>query len=743
MRLSMSSHAQPAAGPASANLVRPWLFAIAVFTSASLVFLVQPLIGKLFLPLLGGSPAIWNTSLAFFQGALLIGYGYAHLLQKAGAVRRQMIIHAAALALAAVVLPLHVTTLLGEPWDHAPATWMVLALTLTIGAPFAVLSATAPLLQAWYAKLASPGQAGDAYTLYAASNLGSLIALAAYPIVVEPLLGLHRQAMLWSLGYVGFVLLLVVLGLRIWKAPEHAADAEIPDAAPPITWKDRLVWLGLAAAPSSLLVGVTSHLTGDVASAPFLWVVPLELYLLTFVIAFRAKRGPPDVLRIAQIVLAGGAILTLGDPNMPWPQQLAAHLIAFFVITLLCHWTLAARRPHPERLTEFYLIMSIGGVLGGSFNALLAPVLFSGVWEYPAVLALSCLARPWGPRKFSSNEIAYFAAGCFWTLPLLIPDLSIPGFIRIALCLAPICMALMLRHRGQMVAVLMCLLAIGCQIESFSRYDGNYRSFFGVTHLHHGEADEMGPVRVMVHGTTLHGVQSLTPKTRCVPMSYYSPQSAIGTVFGIERTLSPALRIGAVGLGTGSVAAFVRPTDTMRFFEIDPLVVKIATDSANFSFTTECAKGPVDYVLGDARLSLAKEKDGAFDLLLIDAFSSDSVPTHLLTVEALKLYLRKTSPGGVVILHLSNRNLDLTGPAAAAAKAAGAASILGEHYAAFGVSPYIDAGGIVLLVSKEPSSLYAYRSLGEWRPASPSPRPWTDDYTNVWGAMMDRINNPR
>ena len=740
----MTSLAQPvptAAGePVAGGRVRDaWLFAVAVFTSASLVFLVQPLVGKLFLPLLGGSPAIWNTTLAFFQAALLVGYAYAHLLQRAGTVRRQMLIHLAVLALAALTLPLRVSGLLGAPWEGAPALWLALALTLTVGAPFAVLSATAPLLQAWYARftVAEPGRR-DAYALYAASNLGSLLALAAYPIVVEPLMGLSLQATMWSAAYGGFALMLAGLALAMWRRRETAVEAA--EAAPPTPWRERLCWVALAAAPSSLLVGVTAHLTADVASVPFLWAIPLELYLLTFVIAFHGRAARPGQwLLVVQIVGVAAALLQIAHPNTPWPQQLAVHLAAFFVTTLVCHKTLASRRPPPARLTEFYLLMSLGGVLGGGFNAFLAPVLFDGVWEYAGVLALSLLARPWGPRKWEGRDLGYLVMGFVWITPLLIPQLVLPGIFRGALMLAPVAMALLLRERGLAVAALMATVAIAGEVQGFGRYQEHHRSFFGVTHLTTIQPPELGETRIMVHGTTLHGAQPLSPALRCRPTAYYSHDTVIGTVFRTEQDVRPAMRIGAVGLGAGTVATFVRASDRMRFYEIDRTVADLALDPDRFSFVRGCAKGPVDLILGDARLSLAKEPDRAFDLLLVDAFSSDSVPTHLLTVEALRGYLRVIRPDGAILLHLSNRNLELLGPAAAAARAAGAKVLGGEHWVDPSVSPYAETGGIVLLVTRDQAVLDRYVGNHEWTAPPAGPRAWTDDYTNVWGAMLARF----
>ncbi|HTI65939.1 MAG TPA: fused MFS/spermidine synthase [Caulobacteraceae bacterium] len=719
-----------------------WLFVGAVFVSAALVFLVEPLVGKLLLPVLGGSPAIWNTSLAFFQAALLAGYAYAHLLQRLSSVRKQMAVHLLVLAVAALVLPLRVSTLLGDPWQGAPALWLAAVMALSLGPPFAALSATAPLLQAWYARLAPPPAAGarNAYALYAASNLGSLLALAAYPAVVEPLLGLSRQASLWSLAYAGFALLMLALTAGAWRSPTAAAVAIAAVPATRAVWRERIVWLLLAAAPSSLLMGVTAHITADIASVPFLWVVPLELYLLTFVIAFAGRGSAPSSWLLGlQLLVVPASLTMLFDLTTPWPEQLVVHLASFFVVVLVCHRTLAARRPDPARLTEFYLWMSIGGVVGGGFNAFLAPVLFPGVWEYPAVLVLACLARPSTSARLEGRDLGWLVAGLVWIAPLLVPQLRLPDYVRGALMLAPAVLAVMLRDRAWAVVLLYAAMALAGEVQGVGRYREHHRSFFGVVHITDIPVRGLGQTRIMVHGTTLHGAQALAPGRACQPTAYYSAHTAIGRFFRTEQARKPALRMAAVGLGAGTVATFVRSADSMRFFEIDPLIARLTLDPARFSFVRGCAKGPVDVVLGDARLSLAREPAGRYDLVLVDAFSSDSVPTHLLTVEALRGYLGLLAPGGVVLLHLSNRNLELVGPASAAARAAGAHALEGEHWVEEGTSPYVESGGIVLLVAPDAHALDRYRGLPDWGPPKHAARPWTDDYTNVWGAMIARF----
>jgi len=734
-------------GPAAGGLP----FAVAAFTSAALVFLVEPLMGKLLLPSLGGAPAIWNTLLAFFQAALLAGYAWAHVLQRVGPVRRQVRIHIVALAAAALVLPLRLSNLFGPPWPDAPALWLAAVLLVSIGPPFALLSASAPLLQAWFARIErgrsdgpmSAAADGRVYRLYVASNLGSLLALAAYPTLVEPLFGLRVQAMSWSVGYVAFALALSALALTIRDAPTSGAPKAEAESPPP-TWRDRLTWMLLAAAPASLLSGVTAHITADVASVPFLWIPPLGLYLATFIIAFAGRRAaPPVLLYWAQLVFAALAIFILGEPRMPWLQQVAIHLTAFFLAALACHATLAARRPDTGRLTEFYLWMALGGVIGGGFNAFLAPVLFDRVWEYPAVLVLALLARPdvGGPLKI--HERGWLVAGMVCLAPAMVPKLMPPEVTRTVLSIAPAFMAVMLARRPAVSAALLGAMVLAVELPGAGTHDAFHRSFFGVVRLTDAKTP-VGPVRVMVHGTTLHGAQVQAPNLRCLATAYYAPEGLIGQAVFAEQARHPSLRFAVVGLGAGTTATFTRPTDRMRFFEIDPMMVQIALDPRKFTFVQGCARGPVDVVLGDARLSLAKERAGAYDFILVDAFSSDSVPTHLLTAEALRLYLRLLSPHGVVVLHLSNRNLDLAGPAAAAARAAGAEGVLyGEHWTMQDVPSYLETGGLALIVAREARTLDPYRVHADWRHPVPGGwRPWTDDYTNVWGALIAGFERP-
>ena len=408
---------------------------------------------------------------------------------------------------------------------------------------------------------------------------------------------------------------------------------------------------------------------------------------------------------------------------------------------LVCHQALAVGRPAPDRLTDFYLCVALGGVLGGAFNAFLAPVLFDDVWEYPLVLALAGLARasrPWPPY---GPTIALLLGGLGAELFLASPDVQLGGAVTAALVIAALASAVLLRDRPAAFAILAGGLAISGVVEH-QRYDvaESHRSFFGVVKIGQASVEGLGTVRYMVHGSTIHGAEALDPALRCRPLTYYAPGGPMGQVFAAVEAQRPSASLGLVGLGTGTVTAFVRPGDTMRIFEIDQMVVRLASDPSRFDFIRGCAKGPLSFAIGDARLSLSREPEGRFDLLLVDAFSSDSIPTHLITVEAMRLYLKAIKPDGLVLLHLSNRNLELTTPAAAAVIAAGGSALTQTYAPPPGTPTFADAGAIVVLAARTPHALAPFSRDQRWRPVDTSQvRPWTDDYSNVLGALVRRF----
>jgi len=525
----------------------PILFALAIFTSAALVFVVQPMVTKLVLPMLGGSPSVWNTAMVFFQAALLGGYAYAHLLQRIGSIRTQVMVHLGLLLLAALFLPLKISGLLGDPDPSAPIAWLLATLALSVGAPFAVLSATAPLLQAWFARVrANEADGKNPYVLYAASNMGSFLALLAYPVLIEPLTSLGGQRMGWSGGYAVFMMMIAVLALVVWRRrTDTSSEPAALVASAPIAWREKGILVLLAAAPSSLMLGVTAHLSTDVASAPFLWVLPLALYLLTFVIAFQAKPWIPLWLTLVIQGAVGAVTVSLtAFRTGEWATIFALHLVAFFFTALMCHQRLAERRPAPDRLTEFYLLMSLGGVVGGAFNALIAPVLFNMVWEYPLVLILVGLARPWNTRRIELRDALLVLGAVFICLapPVFFEVLRANDGLRSAigtaeastittLILLPgvIC-AFLVRDRALLFTAILAMIALSAHhVARGYDWDLSERSFFGVMRVAGVDDPRLGgQVNILMHGTTLHGAQARDQTFACLPTLYYAPATPIG-----------------------------------------------------------------------------------------------------------------------------------------------------------------------------------------------------------------------
>ena len=747
-----------------ADPLAPILFAVAIFTSACLVFVVQPMAAKLILPTLGGSPSVWNASMVFFQTALLAGYAYAHLLQRLPSLRAQVGTHLVLLALAALFLPLRISGVFGDPDATQPALWLLATLAVSIGAPLAVLSATAPLLQAWYARVrAGHADGKNPYVLYAASNLGSFLALLAYPILIEPLASLSGQRLGWSLGYGLFVALVIGLGLLVWRRREAAAAEPAPLAvSAPIPWREKGMLVLLAAAPSSLMLGVTAHLTTDVASAPFLWVIPLALYLLTFVIAFQTRPAIPPVLALSvQGAMAAAFAALIAFRTGEWVLVFTVNLAAFFFTALMCHQRLAARRPPPDRLTEFYLLLSLGGVVGGAFNGLMAPMVFNMVWEYPLVLVAAALLRPWSRREMQPWEIMCGVAGVVIAFlgPLSMeavryaPDIraAVPDaqLIRIAQAILGIAamFAFLVRNRAVMFAVVLgAIVWSGYHLARGYDWALSERSFFGVMRVAQIDDPRMGgPVHVLMHGTTLHGAQAQVPSRLCQPTLYYATSTPLGqAMLQTQARHLDGARVGVVGQGSGAMAAYKREQDRLTFFEIDPMVDRLSRDPRWFSFIDGCADGPVRTVIGDARPTMDREPAGSYDLLIIDAFSSDAVPTHLLTVEAIKGYLRLLAPDGVVVLHLSNRNLEITRPAEAAAQALAAPHLHQVYLEKSEQGQMAEASTEALLIGKSEAAVKPYSDDGRWRVLDRTDvRPWTDDYVNLFGSLVRQMRYSR
>ena len=730
------------------------LFSLTVFISAALLFTVQPMFAKLALPLLGGTPAVWNTCMVFFQAVLLIGYGYAHVATGFLGLRGQMAVHLALVLITLFALPVAIPEGWSPPVQQSPFWSLLMLLLVALGLPFLVVSTTAPLAQKWFAGTDHP-RARDPYFLYAASNVGSLAALLAYPTLVEPSLSLTDQSRLWALGYVLLTGLLVgcaavVARSRASVTVAAAAPAGSATAATisPVTgdgsaaWR-RARWILLAFVPSSLMLGVTSYLSTDVAPMPLLWVMPLAIYLLTFVLAFGQKapvsrRGMTRLLPILMLPLALTIAFKAIGPL--WVLALL-HLLTFFVISVVCHGELARSRPAPDRLTEFFLWVAVGGVLGGIFNALLAPLTFDHPIEYPLVLVAACFIRVTDgtgrAKRVAGWEflvplaLGALIAGLVWLVKAL-PIVGLAGLLLCAGVPAIVCFALRRRPVafGLGLGALMLTMALLAGAGEY-RTLHQERSFFGVWQV---RVHPAGNFTALVNGTTDHGRQSLEPGRELEPLSYFHRAGPIGQVFGATERAGSRGPVGIIGLGTGSLACHGKPGQEFTFYEIDPAVLRIAGDSRYFTYLKVCPPA-IRVVLGDARRSLPAAPDGHYRLIILDAFSSDAIPSHLLTREALRLYLDKLARSGLLAFHISNRHLDLEPTVGNLAHDAGLVALAQLEAAIRKDDAHRDGRtpSHWVVLARRPEDLGALRDDPRWRSLSPHPdrRLWTDDFSNI------------
>jgi hypothetical protein len=730
--------------PAAPTALRfaPALFTATIFLSALLLFLVQPMFAKMVLPRLGGAPQVWSVAMVFFQAALLAGYAYAHLLVRHLSPGRGALIHLAVLAAAATCLPIAIAQGFGVPPTSGITIWLIGLFAVSIGLPFAALSASAPLLQSWF------GVTGhrNPYVLYAASNLGSFAALIAYPLVIEPLLPLKQQSQLWSTGFMILSIGLAAASLLAVRQPAMpAADLD----AEPVSGRDRLTWLALAAIPAGLVIAATSYITTDVAAAPLLWVVPLALYLLTFVAVFRDRPWftHEAVTRFAPVVVAPLSITLLGGGKLYWILMILLNLAAMSLLALLCHGELYRRRPAPARLTEFYLWCSLGGVLGGIFAALVAPYVFNHIYEYPILIAAAVLALPGmfagGLRPFLKQAWPALAVAALAVTIQLMFDIRLPVAadmpFRIVLVTLLVAMVLLRHQPARFFALLVLAFVVsGLWQPGFNRVFA-MRSFFGV---HQVVDTTNGGFRLLYHGTTLHGAERLadrnaSPKMLPEPLPYYYFGGPISDGIEAARAKGGGLRrVATVGLGTGSLACHKRGDEQWTFFEIDPDVVRIARDPHLFNFVAACAPD-LPVVLGDARLTLAQSQE-RYDLIILDAFSSDAIPVHLLTREALAGYLSRLAPGGMLVMHISNLHMELGPVVAAVGAAEGLVTWLKRELQPDQRAGDFKAGTIVTALARSRADLGDLPQRAGWHEISPEPGmpAWTDDYSNVLGAIL-------
>ena len=728
-------------------------FALPIGLSAFLLFSVEPLIGRLVLPVFGGTPAVWATILFFFQAVLLAGYLYGHLsVTRLG--RWGPLVHLAVAGVAFVTLllaPVRIADLRVQ--EVTPVVDLLRILIVIIGLPAFVLTTTTPLISGWFA-VANTEREGDPYWLYALSNGGSLVALLAYPTIIEPRLGLIDQREVWTVGYAVLVAMLAIAATRVLPLLRmRRIDPMVTIAVPAtrgaseIDWPRRLRWLLLAAIPSGLLSAVTNFIVTDLVSAPLLWVAPLAIYLASFIVAF----SPRGRRLISLAVLAAPAMITLlwvpyGSAG-GWPVLvvLAMELGAFGVVAVALHGRLAQDRPDPEHLTEFYLILATGGAVASAFVAVFAPLVFPGVWEYPILLvgALVALAlttaQVMRPRRqgsgldfspffkgFRGRMLPYLAVGV-----LLIAGLVVTGALATEAGIRWLLvggLVLLVGGRPWFLALSTAfVLALATFVlEPPSEFKA--RSFFGVTQVLESRD---GDLKLLMNGTTVHGSQSTDPAKRRTPQSYYVRNGPIGDLFRLATARADGLgqlEVGVAGLGGGALAAYVEPGMTMTFYEIDPVVVQVASDPRYFSYLADAPETP-PVVLGDARLSLATERTGRFDLLILDAFSSDSPPVHLLTVEAVADELRTVKPDGLIAFHVSNRYYDLA-PAVAAAAIRHGLTILERSHAVGVVHEPGETPSRWLAAARDAALIADLRADG-WTDVLPADRPFTDDYADL------------
>ncbi len=672
------------------------LYALTIVVSAFLLFQVQPIIAKIILPWFGGSAAVWTTCMLFFQLVLLLGYLYAHASIRYLRPRAQMLVHAGLLLASAAVLPIYPNAVWKPSGTEEPTLAILGLLAVTVGLPYFLLSTTGPLLQAWYARRFKGAMP---YRLYALSNAGSMFALVSYPVLFEPVYTTHQQTTIWSVAYGVFVALCGMTAIRSGNTftvdlVAETGPAERPRAAQYWTW------MGLAACASVLLLAVTNHLSQNVASIPFLWILPLSIYLLTFILCFEGsgwyRRSP--YLQLLAVALGSMAYALAGDLEGVVSIKVLVPLFAMglFTCCMVCHGELARMKPHPKYLTQFYLMVSAGGALGGIFVGLVAPHVFNAYYELPIGLVL-CAALVVVVLK-QDRELGWFQS---WRQP------------------APL------------VAVLLTLVLavyLGLHIRDYDKGARVLvRNFYGGLRVRDsGPATAQDSVRTLTHGTINHGEEYLNPARRDLPTTYYGPNTGVGVAIR-EKQKSGAIRVGVIGLGTGTIAIYGRPGDYYRFYEINPLVPRIAR--TEFHFVPD-SKAHVEIAMGDARLSLEREQPENFDVLAVDAFSSDSIPVHLLTREAIDLFFRHLKPDGLLAVHISNRYLDLQpvlrGEAEVTHKEARVVDTEDdETQDVFGAT-------WVLMASPNPGFTDAILKHSTGLDVMRSVRLWTDDFSNLY-----------
>ena len=736
------------------------LFVTATFLGATLLFLVEPMVTKMLLPLLGGTPAVWNTAMVFFQAALLGGYAFAHISLTRLGTKRQPVVQVFFLLAPLFLLPIAVPAGWHPPTEGSPAAWTLLALAVMVGAPFFMLSTAGPTLQRWFSATTHP-RAHDPYFLYAAGNIGSLLALIGYPIVIEPTLSLTAQSRIWSALYLAFVLCCAACAVVLRR--QHAADvpdAEVAARAPApttITNRTRLRWIYLAAIPSALMLGVTRHIATDVASMPLLWVIPLSLYLVTFIVAFGRRPGTPVRIsgRILKLLVVPLAVSFFGLVASLW-LVFALHLTVFFCAAMVAHGRLSAERPEPAKLTEFYLLLSTGGMVGGILTALVAPVVFTTVVEYPLAIVLALTVLPF--TAFDSSSAGTDASSS----PLSRPLLTVAGraiTVRTVLLGLPVVAlaiaSVVIRGWGTQSSLTLSIIIGGIVAAgafALARTPITYamsiavlllvavlvpahptaygaRTFFGV---HRVYEDATATTRhVLLNGTTVHGMEDYTGANAFQPTTYYHRTGPIGQFFEQRQTSTGPQQIALVGLGSGALAAYGRAGDRFTYYEIDQAVIDIARNRDLFTFVPD-SKAAIDFKLGDGRLEL-EATDQRYDVMVVDAFSGDAIPVHLITNEALALYTQRITDHGIIAFHISNRYFDFAPVLERLAHEQGLVGYLQDNPPTPAEEEQGKLDATWVLLARSPADLGALATDTRWtRMGDGADAPlWTDTYSDL------------
>jgi hypothetical protein len=696
--------------------------------------------------------------MVFFQSLLLAGYAYAHFLMQIKNRAIPVAVHLVLLCVAMATLPLSIAGTWGEPPTSGYAFWLLGLFAVSIGLPFFALAANNPLLQAWFVRTGHPA-GPDPYFLYASSNIGSFLALLSYPVLLEPMFTLRTQNLMWTGGYGLLIVLIAGCGVLLLRSPgREAADRETEaTSAPAPGWILRARWIFLAAVPSGLLIAVTAHISTDVAAAPLLWVLPLSLYLLTWVLVFQSRPLLPHkwMLMIQPLAIAGVIVLLAVGGEQNLLLTLGGHQFCFFLIAMACHGELARTRPAAKYLTGFYVALSFGGMVGGLFAGLIAPFAFSWVAEYPILLALAALCRPASGERWPAWSRWYWPLLAALAIALIVPAWfqgQIPSWLedhRVWVAgsvgvLAGLAALGLNASRWKIFATAVVALAL---IRIYPADDGRVvtaRSFFGV---HKIVITPHGQYHVLMHGTTIHGAQKFlnadgSPVTgRPEPISYYHKDGGIGRAIAAIRERKPApLRVAVIGVGAGTLTCASEPGENWKFFDIDQTMVDTAKDPKYFTYMQSCAPD-VKPVIGDARLTFAREPDGIYDVIIVDAYSSDAIPIHLATREAMKIYKDKLAPQGIVVMHVSNRHLELESVVVGIADANDLRSWVYNEDSGRD-DEYIFSTDVVVS-AREDADVGSLASSDKWAETEPTDgqRVWTDDYSNILGAVYRRVKN--